>query len=68
MKRKKPVLPEYPDRANLDQAVRRALDLDEDVNNLLFEDDALEGLEGTSLTFSGCLFRRVRFGKTTSPT
>ena len=63
MKRRKPVLPEYPDRATLEQAARRALDLDEDVENLLFEDDVLEGLEGTSLTFSGCVFRRVRFGE-----
>ena len=34
MKRKRPNLPETPEQANLDQAVRRALDLDEDVEKL----------------------------------
>ena len=63
MKRKRPGLPEYPDRANLEQAVRRALDLDEDVEKLAFEGEALEGVEGVSLAFAGCVFRHVRFGE-----
>ena len=63
MKRKRPNLPETPEQANLGQAVRRALDLDEDVEKLAFEGEALEGVEGVSLTFSGCVFRRVRFGE-----
>ena len=63
MKRKRPNLPADAAQANLDQAVRRAMDLDEDVERLLFQDDALEGIEGVSLSFSGCIFRRVRFGE-----
>ena len=63
MKRKLPALPEYPEQANLEQAARRALAMDEDVEQLCFMDDAMEGLEGQSLTFSSCVFRRVRFGE-----
>ena len=63
MKRKRPILPEYPASAPLFRAAQHALDMAEDVENICFEDETLEGLEGIALNFSGCTFRSVTFGE-----
>ena len=58
-----PTLPGLQEGGNLQVQVERALADDGDVRAMVFVDEAVAGLEGRTLDFSGCRFERCAFGE-----